>query len=288
MWSVLECSTAKRAWGEDHNTMQHYLFQLAWMWASDHLRAERPGKESCSTQTKNWSTIKDALRTTIWFISFSVFIVPWTNCSWVFLLKDAKINVMKYIYIYIYIYTHTNKYIYIYICRSWPITEEEERCLWRVLNAYFNTTTHIFFNLFSHFFRNPPVFFLWFPNTLTNKAAVAARRELIQADRTQWHTWHFRESLPFPGSPRLRGQALAAIKPSGSCGERTMKKLLSSRYWAEGQGAVKWRRLLMCSGLTRNQWKTVMHLLSSPAASVWVQIMMWNECNFHNVTTEQL
>lgn len=59
-------------------------------------------------------------------------------------------------------------------------------------------------------------------NTHTNKAAEAARRELIQADRTQWHLWHFRVGLSFPGS--LKGAW------SGSGSQLSLWKL---RGWGE-------------------------------------------------------
>lgn len=67
-------------------------------------------------------------------------------------------------------------------------------------------------------------------NTHTNKAAEAARRELIRVDRTQWHPWHFREKA-------------CRFKTPGGCVVRILQTEKSLREWmAKGwRGGGKWR-----------------------------------------------
>lgn len=69
----------------------------------------------------------------------------------------------------------------------------EDFCLRRMLNDFRHNCPHFPSHLLSLPPYPPLAFFLLFrhTNTHTNKAAEAARRELIQADRTQWHPWHF-------------------------------------------------------------------------------------------------
>lgn len=69
----------------------------------------------------------------------------------------------------------------------------EDFCLRRMLNDFCHNCPHFPSHLLSLPPYPPLAFFLLFrhTNTHTNKAAEAARRELIQADRTQWHPWHF-------------------------------------------------------------------------------------------------
>lgn len=65
-------------------------------------------------------------------------------------------------------------------------------------------------------------------NSHTNKAADAARGELIQADRTQWHPWHF------------RGRPAGSRLPKGAWSGSGRQISLYGSGWLRAAGRGQW------------------------------------------------
>lgn len=98
-----------------------------------------------------------------------------------------------------------------------------------MLNGYPHFLSHLL-----SFSPYPLAFFLLFQhtNTHTNKATQAARRGLIQADRTQWHPWHF------------RGRPAVSRLPKGAWSGSGRQISLYGSGWLRAAGRGQWGMLL--------------------------------------------
>lgn len=147
--------------------------------------------------------------------------------------------------------------IFILLSSAWPVNVKkgilfETDAKWLFHYGHPNFLLHIFFlALISSL---SPLLFLCYLNTQThtNKAAEAAGRELIQADRTQWHPWHF------------RGRPAVSRLPKGACSGSGRQISLIGSGWLRAVGRGQWGMLLsshFCQGTGNCEMKTSTYVL---------------------------